>query len=124
MPKKNIAYVGKGVCFDSGGLSLKTPRGMIDMKEDMGGAGIVAGAMKAIALQKVKKNVIGVVGLVENMPSSNAQRPGDIVKSMSGKTIEILNTDAEGRLVLADALYFTIKKFKPDFGTASSSEKL
>ena len=113
--KKNIAYVGKGVCFDSGGLSLKTPRGMIDMKEDMGGAGIVVGAMKAIALQKVKRNVIGVVGLVENMPSSNAQRPGDIVKSMSGKTIEILNTDAEGRLVLADALYFTIKKFKPDF---------
>ena len=113
--KNNIAFVGKGVCFDSGGLSLKTSRGMIDMKEDMGGAGIVVGAMKAIALQKLKKNVIGVVGLVENMPSSNAQRPGDIVKSMSGKTIEILNTDAEGRLVLADALYYTIKNFKPDF---------
>ena len=113
--KNNMAFVGKGVCFDSGGLSLKTSRGMIDMKEDMGGAGIVVGAMKAIALQKLKKNVIGVVGLVENMPSSNAQRPGDIVKSMSGKTIEILNTDAEGRLVLADALYYTIKNFKPDF---------
>ena len=113
--KSNIAFVGKGVCFDSGGLSLKTGRGMMDMKEDMGGAGIVVGAMKAIAKQKIKTNVIGVVGLVENMPDANAQRPGDIVKSMSGKTIEILNTDAEGRLVLADALYYTNKIYKPKF---------
>ena len=113
--KKNIAFVGKGVCFDSGGLSLKSGRGMMDMKEDMGGAGIVVGAMKSIALQKLKTNVIGVVGLVENMPDANAQRPGDIVRSMSGKTIEILNTDAEGRLVLADALYYTNKKYKPEF---------
>ncbi len=113
--KKNIAFVGKGVCFDSGGLSLKSGRGMMDMKEDMGGAGIVVGAMKSIALQKFKTNIIGVVGLVENMPDANAQRPGDIVRSMSGKTIEILNTDAEGRLVLADALYYTNKKYKPKF---------
>ena len=113
--KSNIAFVGKGVCFDSGGLSLKTGRGMMDMKEDMGGAGIVVGAMKAIAMQQIKTNVIGVVGLVENMPDANAQRPGDIVKSMSGKTIEILNTDAEGRLVLADALYYTNKIYKPRF---------
>ena len=113
--KKNLAFVGKGVCFDSGGLSLKSGRGMMDMKEDMGGAGIVMGAMKSIALQKLKTNIIGVVGLVENMPDANAQRPGDIVRSMSGKTIEILNTDAEGRLVLADALYYTNKKYKPEF---------
>ena len=113
--ESNIAFVGKGVCFDSGGLSLKTGRGMMDMKEDMGGAGIVVGAMKAIAMQKIKTNVIGVVGLVENMPDANAQRPGDIIKSMSGKTIEILNTDAEGRLVLADALYYTNKIYKPKF---------
>ena len=113
--ESNIAFVGKGVCFDSGGLSLKTGRGMMDMKEDMGGAGIVVGAMKAIAMQKIKTNVIGVVGLVENMPDANAQRPGDVVKSMSGKTIEILNTDAEGRLVLADALYYTNKIYKPRF---------
>jgi len=113
--KKNIAFVGKGVCFDSGGLSLKTGRGMMDMKEDMGGAGIVVGAMKSIALQKLKTNIVGVVGLVENMPDAESQRPGDIIRSMSGKTIEILNTDAEGRLVLADALYYTNKKYKPEF---------
>ncbi|MAC61954.1 MAG: leucyl aminopeptidase [SAR116 cluster bacterium] len=113
--KKNIAFVGKGVCFDSGGLSLKSGRGMMDMKEDMGGAGIVVGAMKSIALQKLKTNIVGVVGLVENMPDANAQRPGDIIRSMSGKTIEVLNTDAEGRLVLADALYYTNKKYKPKF---------
>ena len=112
--RKNIAFVGKGVCFDSGGLSLKSSKGMEDMKWDMGGAGIVVGAMKAIALQKIKKNIVGVVGLVENMPDANAQRPGDIVKSMSGKTIEILNTDAEGRLVLADALFYTNKTYKPE----------
>jgi len=87
----------------------------MDMKEDMGGAGIVMGALKSIALQKLKTNIIGVVGLVENMPDANAQRPGDIIRSMSGKTIEILNTDAEGRLVLADALYYTNKKYKPKF---------
>lgn len=113
--KNNMAFVGKGVCFDSGGLSLKSGRGMMDMKYDMGGAGIVVGAMKTIAMQKIKTNVIGVIGLVENMPDANAQRPGDIVKSMSGKTIEILNTDAEGRLVLADALYYTNKIYKPRF---------
>ena len=113
--KRNIAFVGKGVCFDSGGLSLKTGRGMMDMKEDMGGAGIVVGAMKSIALQKLKTNIVGVVGLVENMPDAESQRPGDIIRSMSGKTIEILNTDAEGRLVLADALYYTNKKYKPEF---------
>ncbi len=112
--RKNIAFVGKGVCFDSGGLSLKSSKGMEDMKWDMGGAGIVVGAMKAIALQKIKKNIVGVVGLVENMPDANAQRPGDIVKSMSGKTIEVLNTDAEGRLVLADALYYTNKTYEPE----------
>jgi len=112
--KKKIAFVGKGVCFDSGGLSLKSSKGMEDMKWDMGGAGIVVGAMKAIALQKIKKNIVGVVGLVENMPDANAQRPGDIVKSMSGKTIEVLNTDAEGRLVLADALYYTNKTYEPE----------
>jgi len=112
--RKKIAIVGKGVCFDSGGLSLKPSKSMEDMKWDMGGAGIVAGAMKVIALQKIKKNIVGVVGLVENMPDANAQRPGDIVKSMSGKTIEVLNTDAEGRLVLADALYYTNKIFEPE----------
>jgi len=112
--RKKIAIVGKGVCFDSGGLSLKPSKSMEDMKWDMGGAGIVAGAMKVIALQKIKKNIVGVVGLVENMPDANAQRPGDIVKSMSGKTIEVLNTDAEGRLVLADALYYTNKIYEPE----------
>ena len=111
--EKPLAFVGKGVCFDSGGLSLKSPKGMEDMKWDMGGAAIVTGAMETIALQKIKRNVVGVIGLVENMPDGNAQRPGDIVKSMSGKTIEVLNTDAEGRLVLADALFYTNKFFKP-----------
>ena len=113
--EKPIIYLGKGVCFDSGGISIKPSKGMEDMKWDMGGAAIVVGAMKSIALQKISKNIIGVIGLVENMPDGNAQRPGDIVKSMSGKTIEILNTDAEGRLVLADALYYSIKRFKPKF---------
>jgi leucyl aminopeptidase len=108
-----VALVGKGVCFDSGGISLKPGPGMEDMKWDMGGAGAVAGAMKALAGRKAKANVVGVIGLVENMPDGNAQRPSDVVKSMSGQTIEILNTDAEGRLVLADAVWWTQEIFKP-----------
>ena len=110
-----LAFVGKGVCFDTGGYSLKPAKFMEDMTYDMAGSATVVGLMKNLALRKAKVNVIGVVGLVENMVSGNAQRPGDIVKSYSGKTIEILNTDAEGRLVLADALTFTEKKFKPKF---------
>jgi leucyl aminopeptidase len=108
-----LALVGKGVTFDTGGISLKPGPGMEDMKWDMGGAGAVAGAMKAIALRKAKANVIGVCGLVENMPDGNAQRPGDIVTSMSGQTIEILNTDAEGRLVLCDAITWVQKAHHP-----------
>ena len=108
-----VAFVGKGVTFDTGGISLKPPGGMEDMKWDMGGSGVVIGLMKALAGRKAKVNAVGVVGLVENMPSGTAQRPGDIVKSMSGQTIEVLNTDAEGRLVLADALWYTQKEFKP-----------
>ncbi len=110
-----LAFVGKGVCFDTGGYSLKPAKFMEDMTYDMAGSATVVGLMKNLALRKAKINVVGVVGLVENMVSGNAQRPGDIVKSYSGKTIEILNTDAEGRLVLADALTFTEKKFKPKF---------
>ncbi len=110
---KPLAFVGKGVCFDTGGISLKPAKFMEDMTYDMAGSATVVGLMKNLALRKAKINVVGVVGLVENMPGGNAQRPGDIVKSYSGKTIEILNTDAEGRLVLADALAFTEKKFKP-----------
>jgi len=110
---KPLAFVGKGVCFDTGGISLKPARFMEDMTYDMAGSAVVVGLMKNFALRKAKINAIGVVGLVENMPGGNAQRPGDIVKSYSGKTIEVLNTDAEGRLVLADALSFTEKKFKP-----------
>ena len=110
---KPLAFVGKGVCFDTGGYSLKPARFMEDMTYDMAGSATVVGLMKNFALRKAKINAVGVVGLVENMVSGNAQRPGDIVKSYSGKTIEILNTDAEGRLVLADALTFTEKKFKP-----------
>ena len=112
---KPLAFVGKGVCFDTGGYSLKPAKFMEDMTYDMAGSAAVVGLMKNLALRKAKINAIGVVGLVENMVSGNAQRPGDIVKSYSGKTIEILNTDAEGRLVLADALTFTEKKFKPKF---------
>lgn len=108
-----IAFIGKGVVFDTGGISLKTPTGMEDMKGDMGGAAAVVGAMRLLAARKAKVNAVGVVGLVENMPDGDAQRPGDIVKSMSGQTIEIINTDAEGRLVLADALCYTKEKFKP-----------
>ena len=111
--KKPIAFVGKGVTFDTGGISLKPGAGMGEMKWDMGGAGAVAGLMKALAGRKARVNVIGILGLVENMPDGNAQRPGDIVKSMSGQTIEVLNTDAEGRLVLADALWYCQKRFKP-----------
>ncbi len=112
---KPLAFVGKGVCFDTGGISLKPARFMEEMKYDMGGSAVVVGLMKCLAIRKAKVNVIGVVGLVENMPDGNAQRPGDIVKSYSGKTIEVLNTDAEGRLVLADALTYTEKKFNPKF---------
>ncbi len=112
---KPLAFVGKGVCFDTGGYSLKPAKFMEDMTYDMAGSATVVGLMKSLALRKAKINAVGVVGLVENMVSGNAQRPGDIVKSFSGKTIEILNTDAEGRLVLADALTFTEKKFKPKF---------
>ncbi len=110
-----LAFVGKGVCFDTGGYSLKPAKFMEDMTYDMAGSAAVVGLMKNLALKKAKINAVGVVGLVENMVSGNAQRPGDIVKSYSGKTIEILNTDAEGRLVLADALTFTEEKFKPKF---------
>ncbi len=112
---KPLAFVGKGVTFDTGGYSLKPARFMEDMTYDMAGSAAVVGLMKSLALRKAKVNAVGVVGLVENMVSGVAQRPGDIVKSYSGKTIEVLNTDAEGRLVLADALSFTEKKFKPKF---------
>ena len=112
---KPLAFVSKGVCFDTGGISLKPARFMEEMKYDMGGSAVVVGLMKSFALRKAKVNAVGVVGLVENMPDGNAQRPGDIVKSYSGKTIEVLNTDAEGRLVLADALTYTEEKFKPKF---------
>ena len=108
-----VAFVGKGVTFDTGGISIKPSGGMEDMKGDMGGAAAVTGLMHAIAARKAKANVVGIIALVENMPDGNAQRPGDIVKSMSGQTVEILNTDAEGRLILADALWHCHKKFKP-----------
>ena len=112
---KPLAFVGKGVTFDTGGYSLKPAKFMEDMTYDMAGSAAVVGLMKTLALRKAKINAVGVVGLVENMVSGVAQRPGDIVKSYSGKTIEVLNTDAEGRLVLADALTYTEKKFKPKF---------
>jgi len=107
------AFVGKGVTFDTGGISIKPAAGMESMKWDMGGAGAVVGAMKALALRKAKANVIGVCGLVENMPGGNAQRPGDVVTTMSGQTVEVINTDAEGRLVLADAVTYVQRKFNP-----------
>ncbi len=110
-----IAFVGKGVCFDTGGISIKPAGSMEDMKGDMGGAAAVTGLMKTLALRKCPLNVVGVIGLVENMPDGNASRPGDIVTAMSGTTIEIINTDAEGRLVLADALWYTQDRFKPKF---------
>ncbi|MBO6539105.1 MAG: leucyl aminopeptidase [Rhizobiaceae bacterium] len=112
---KPVAFVGKGVVFDTGGNSIKPAGGMEDMKGDMGGAAAVTGLMHALAARKAKANVIGIIGLVENMVDGNAQRPGDIVTSMSGQTIEVLNTDAEGRLVLADALTYCIDKYKPEF---------
>ena len=108
-----LAFVGKGVCFDTGGISLKPAKGMEDMKWDMGGAAAVTGAMCAVASRKMKRNIVGIVGLVENMPDGNAQRPGDVVTSMSGQTIEVINTDAEGRLVLADCLTYCQTHFKP-----------
>jgi len=108
-----VALVGKGVTFDTGGISLKPGAGMEEMKWDMGGAGIVTGTMKALALRGAKANVVGIVGLVENMPSAKAQRPGDVVKSLSGQTIEVINTDAEGRLLLADVLWYCQDRFKP-----------
>jgi leucyl aminopeptidase len=110
-----VAFVGKGVCFDTGGISIKGAASMEDMKGDMGGAACVVGLMQALAARKAKANVVGAIGIVENMPDGNAQRPGDIVTSMSGQTIEIINTDAEGRLVLADVLWYVAKKFKPKF---------
>ena len=119
------AFVGKGVTFDTGGISIKPGPGMEDMKWDMGGAGAVAGGMLALVKRKAKANVVGVMGLVENMPDGNAQRPGDVVTSMNGQTIEILNTDAEGRLVLADALHWTQEEFQPsrviDFATLTGA---
>ncbi|MDB5685180.1 MAG: multifunctional aminopeptidase [Sphingomonas bacterium] len=111
--KDPVAFVGKGVTFDTGGISIKPAAGMEDMKWDMGGAGAVAGAMKALAMRKSKAHVIGVCALVENMPGGNAQRPGDVVTSMSGQTIEVINTDAEGRLVLCDAITWVQRRYKP-----------
>jgi leucyl aminopeptidase len=110
-----VCFVGKGVCFDTGGISIKPAASMEDMKGDMAGAACVTGLMQALAARKAKVNAVGLIGLVENMPDGNAQRPGDIVKSASGQTIEIINTDAEGRLVLADVLWYAQKNFKPKF---------
>ena len=119
------AFVGKGVTFDTGGISIKPAAGMEAMKWDMGGAGAVAGAFKALALRKAKANVVGICGLVENMPSGSAQRPGDVVTTMSGQTVEVINTDAEGRLVLADAVHYVQKEFHPstivDFATLTGA---
>src|SRR5581483_7799971 len=111
--KRPIAFCGKGVTFDTGGISIKPAGGMEDMKWDMAGSAAVIGVMEALAARRARVNAVGVVGLVENMPSGSAQRPSDIVKSLSGKTIEVLNTDAEGRLVLADVLWYTQDRFKP-----------
>jgi leucyl aminopeptidase len=108
-----FALVGKGVCFDTGGISIKPAAGMEDMTMDMGGAGVVAGVMRTLAMRKARANVVGLVGLVENMPDGRAQRPGDVVRSMKGDTIEVINTDAEGRLVLADVLWYAQERFKP-----------
>jgi leucyl aminopeptidase len=110
-----VAFIGKGVCFDTGGISIKPAGSMEDMKGDMAGAACVVGLMHALAARKSKVNAIGAIGLVENMPDGNAQRPGDIVTSMSGQTIEIINTDAEGRLVLADVLWYVATRYKPKF---------
>jgi len=113
--EKPVAFIGKGVTFDTGGISIKPAAGMEDMKWDMAGAGTVVGLMAALAGRKAKVNAVGLVGIVENMPSANAQRPGDVVRSYSGQTIEVLNTDAEGRLVLADVLWYAQEKFAPRF---------
>jgi leucyl aminopeptidase len=110
-----VAFIGKGVCFDTGGISIKPAQGMEDMKGDMAGAACVVGLMHALAARKAKVNAVGAIGLVENMPDGNSYRPGDILKTMSGQTIEIINTDAEGRLVLADVLHYVNKRFKPKF---------
>jgi leucyl aminopeptidase len=110
-----VAFIGKGVCFDTGGISIKPAASMEDMKGDMAGAACVVGLMHALAARKAVVNAVGAIGLVENMPDGNAQRPGDIVTSMSGQTIEIINTDAEGRLVLADVLWYVKSRFKPKF---------
>jgi leucyl aminopeptidase len=110
-----VCFIGKGVCFDTGGISIKPAASMEDMKGDMAGAACVVGLMQALAARKAKVNAVGVIGVVENMPDGNAQRPGDIVKSMSGQTIEIINTDAEGRLVLADVIWYAHQRFKPKF---------
>lgn len=112
---KPLAFVGKGVTFDTGGISIKPAANMEDMKTDMAGSAVVVGLLRNLAQRKAKVNVVGVIGLVENMPSGTAVKPGDVVKSMSGQTIEVINTDAEGRLVLADALHYTNSKFKPKF---------
>jgi leucyl aminopeptidase len=111
--QKPVALVGKGVCFDTGGISIKPAGGMEDMKWDMAGAGAVTGAMKLIAGRKARANVIGICAIVENMPDGNAQRPGDVVKTMSGQTVEVINTDAEGRLILCDAMWYVQEKYKP-----------
>ena len=110
-----VAFIGKGVCFDTGGISIKPAASMEDMKGDMAGAACVTGLMQALAARKAKVNAVGLIGLVENMPDGKAQRPGDIVRSMSGQTIEIINTDAEGRLVLADVIWYAAQRFKPKF---------
>ncbi len=123
--EKPTAFIGKGVTFDTGGISLKPGAGMWDMKWDMGGAGAVVGAMLALVKRKAKANLVGVVGLVENMPDGKAQRPGDVVTSMSGQTVEVLNTDAEGRLVLCDVIHWTQETFDPvqmvDFATLTGA---
>ncbi len=108
-----LALVGKGVVFDAGGISIKPAAGMEGMTMDMGGAGVVAGTMRALALRKAKANVVGLVGLVENMPSGNATRPGDVIRTMKGDTVEVINTDAEGRLVLCDVMWYAQERFKP-----------
>jgi leucyl aminopeptidase len=124
-PDFSVAFVGKGVTFDSGGICIKPAASMYDMKCDMSGSAVVVATMKLLAERKTKINAVGIIGLVENMPSGNATKPGDIIKSMSGQTVEILNTDAEGRLVLADLLYYTITKYNPktiiDFATLTGS---
>ena len=112
--QKPVCFVGKGVTFDTGGISIKPASGMHDMKHDMAGSAAVVGAIQALALRGAKVNVVGIIGLVENMPGSNAQRPGDVVKSMSGQTVEVLNTDAEGRLVLCDCLTYLQQNFEPE----------